>query len=199
MRWGEDNLLAWDCVLSHFAFKDGVTTFIQAAYSTVHSPLQQRSFFLISKWNFCVSSCAFSPVNGYHCQELGSFIPSQQRNFSHGSYSPDFLLTEESQPLPKWQIFLTLNHFCAPLLNLLHCQFCTGEPNAEKITPGVVLPLLRRGRRRNPSSYLLSELSQNSPGYLCPSFLQEHVATQCFDQEEYWVVLGRAAFQPAAL
>lgn len=58
--------------------------------------------------------------------------------------------------------------------------FSTGEPNAGQITPGEALPLVRRGRRRNPSSYLLSVLSQTNPGYLWPPFLQEHIVTQFF-------------------
>lgn len=113
-----------------------------------------------------------------------SFSFHHRRICPYGSDSPDFLLTEQSQPLPKWQMFLTLHHFCAPLLNLFYSQSCTGEPS----TPGMTSPLLSRGRRRNPSSYMLSVLSQSSPGYLCPSFRQEHFATQFFVQEEHWVL-----------
>lgn len=92
MRQGSENLVALDCVLSSFVYQDGVFIFIWVTYVCAYTLAVEEVFFLylsgISVFQcFCVS--AFSPVNGHHCQELGTFffIPSQQ-GFIHMDQIP---------------------------------------------------------------------------------------------------------------
>lgn len=124
----------------------------------VHSPCSREVWFFlylsgISVFHLVLLALSMATNANRQCL----FHSITARIYSHGSDSLDFLLTEQSQPLPKWQIFLTLKHFCAPLLNLLHCQSCTGQ-----ITPGGASALLGIGGRRNPSSYMLSAFPDQS-------------------------------------
>lgn len=132
-----------------------------------------------------------------NAKRLFLFHSITARIYSHGSDSPDFLLNEQSQPLPKWQIFLTLKHF-VPL-----CWICSAVSlvlgtavlgKSSQVCPHLCLGEGEEGTLPPTCCQSFPRLVQDTFGLLfCKNTLLLNFL------KEHWVLLGRAAFQPAAL